>query len=134
MNGSFVPTTIPRPTGYSSGIARGLNNFDQVVGSFSPSDGTYNKPYVWLPVPAYGLFAGTIFLSVSQGGGGQASTMNDTGSIIGFSFSAGGQDQHATIWTPGVNGYTAGSLAGSEWTMDFGEIPPVITLTSLSAV
>jgi hypothetical protein len=119
VNGSFVPTTIPRSTAYSSGIARGLNNLDQVVGSFNPSNGTYSQPYVWLPAPAYGLFAGTNFLPVSQGGGGQAFAMNDTGSIIGVSFSAGGQDQHATIWTPGTNGYSVSSLASSEWTASY---------------
>ncbi|WP_395144504.1 hypothetical protein [Armatimonas sp.] len=112
VNGSFVATTIPRPTGSSGGIAQSINNLDQVVGYFDQSSGATIQPFVWLPAPAYGLPAGTTILP-TLGTGGTALRINQTGSIVGHTF-VGGQSQ-AALWTPNGSGYSVQNLSGPEW-------------------
>lgn len=119
VNGSFVSSTLPLPTGYTDGYARGLNNQGEVVGRVASTSTGLEQAYLWLPGTAYGLPAGTNLLpNLPVNNGSFAFKVNNTGSIAGWSHRVNGGGDEAVLWAPAPvpgTGFTAASLTRSDW-------------------
>ena len=83
------------------GYAMGINNLDQIVGTYLPSTGNLNANYAYLYSDGSMLDLNTLIDPTSGWTIEEANAINDDGLIAGFGFNSSGE-HHALLLTPVV--------------------------------
>jgi uncharacterized membrane protein len=106
-SGNYRMTLLPLAAGFTSGVARDVNNSGQVVGSFSSVTTDPDNPYPYLPTPllsqrAFVFHNGTMALLPPLPGvlrpNTAAVSINDRGWIVGGASVNAEEHSHAVLW------------------------------------